>query len=310
MTQLPTFLGIGSARSGSTWLHRALDLHPQIRMTQPKQLEFFVKTMFMHDLRWYLDHFRTPEGEETAPVRGEITPFYCRLPARFVRHIRKLFPDLRIVLTIRNPIDRIWSNAGLDFHRYGGLDLETIGIGRFERFACRKRTRLYTDYERIIRDWTSVFGEDAVHVEVFDDIQANPAALLRRVFAHLGADPDWEPPAELIERRVLPEGSKRQEVRAPDELRWFIAQAWLPKVRSLDRMLEGRVAHWVRELESTARTGTLRWRVRGALNRTLLSLPERVAFAGYERLRHRKSERRWQVLFREAAELTGAGATH
>ena len=296
MTLSPTFLGIGSARSGSTWLHRALDLHPEVRMSQPKQLQFFDKNILREDLDWYRSHFAAEEGEDPAPVRGEITPFYCRLHPESVRNIRRLFPDLRIVLTIRNPIDRIWSNAGLDFHHYGGRDLDSIGIGTFERFACRKRTRLYTDYERIIETWSTVFGSDAVHVEVFDSIANEPAQMLRRIFAHIGADPDWIPPAELIERRVLPEGARRQEARIPDELRWFIASRWLEPVRRLDAALDGRVTHWVEDLEDAASSGRTSWRLRGHLNELLLSAPERIAYRGYELLVQRRLRRRWQRL--------------
>ena len=309
MKQKPTFLGIGSARSGSTWLHRALDLHPGIRMTQPKQLEFFEKNMLRFDLAWYLDYFETPEGESPVSVRGEITPFYARLPRRYVKNIHRLFPDLRIVLTIRNPVDRIWSNAGLDFHRYGNRDLETLSIGTFERFACRKRTCLYTDYERIIDCWSGVFGEDALHVEIFDSISSEPAAMLKRIFRHLGADPDWEPPSELIQKRVLPEGKIRQEVGIPDEFRWFLSKEWLPSIRRLNERLDGRVDSWVQQMEASVRGGTASWRFRRQLNRLALSMPEKIAFAGYDRLRQRKLDAGWKQMFLDAEHLLGRGSS-
>ena len=303
MKQKPTFLGIGSARSGSTWLFRALQLHPGIQMAQAKQLEYFQKNIFRHDLAWYLDHFSTPEGESPIAVRGEITPFYCRLPRRFVENVHRLFPDLRIVLTIRNPVDRIWSNAGLDFHRYGNLDLETLSIGTFERFACRKRTRLYTDYERIIDLWSSVFGAEALHVELFDSITSEPAAMLKRIFTHLGADPDWEPPADLIKKRVLPEGTMRQEVGMPDEFRWFLSRQWLPRIRRLNERLDGRVDAWVAEMEQAAMTGGASWQLRRQLNRLVFSLPEKIAYAGYDRLQQRKLARLWKQVFHDAERL-------
>jgi hypothetical protein len=305
MKQKPTFLGIGSARSGSTWLHRALDLHPGIRMTQPKQLEFFEKNMLRFDLAWYLDYFETPDGEEPVSVRGEITPFYSRLSRRYVENIHRLFPDLRIVLTIRNPVDRIWSNAGLDFHRYRNLDLETLSIGTFERFACRKRTRLYTDYERIIDCWGDVFGKEAVHVEVFDSISSEPAAMLKRIFRHLGADPDWEPPSELIHKRVLPEGKMRQEVVIPDELRWFLSMEWLPRMRQLNQRLDGRIDSWVTDMEQASRGGSPGWKLKRQLNRLIFSMPEKIAYAGYERLKQRKLDKKWKQMFLDGRRLLG-----
>ena len=37
----PTFVGIGSMRCGSTWLYQVLQCHPDIRMGNLKEVDFF-----------------------------------------------------------------------------------------------------------------------------------------------------------------------------------------------------------------------------------------------------------------------------
>src|SRR6476620_10538371 len=67
----PTFLGIGSMRCGSTWLYEVLRCHPDIRLSNPKEIGFFFstpRTMLQHDLEWYEKHFEPPDGGEPKPV--------------------------------------------------------------------------------------------------------------------------------------------------------------------------------------------------------------------------------------------------
>src|SRR5437879_9455796 len=37
----PTFVGIGSLRCGSTWLYQVLKCHPDIRLSDRKEMNFF-----------------------------------------------------------------------------------------------------------------------------------------------------------------------------------------------------------------------------------------------------------------------------
>ena len=61
----PTFLGIGSMRCGSTWLYEVLKCHPDIRVSDRKEMHFFfMREMLQHDLDWYNAHFEPENGGE------------------------------------------------------------------------------------------------------------------------------------------------------------------------------------------------------------------------------------------------------
>lgn len=295
----PTFLGIGSGRCGSTWLGHLLSLHPDVQVSKPQQLSFFNANLLRRDANWYCDNFRTEADEPVRSVRGEVTAGYCRLERRYVENMRRFMPDLKVLLTIRYPVDRIWSHAQLDFTEYKAKDLVDLSIGRIYRYSLRSRTRLYTDYQNIIELWSSVLGPEAVHVELFESVVDEPSALLQRVCEHIGADSSWSAPEEKRNTPRPPEGEKRQKRTLPEQVRWAIAVDWLPRVRELNRYLNGRVEHWVQRMEGEAGGSSHSMRFRRQLNRKLLHIPEHCAYSMYESFRDRKFDRRWAMIFRD-----------
>jgi hypothetical protein len=65
-------------RSGSTWLYQVLRCHPDIRLSDRKEMNFFfMREMLHHDLDWYEAHFEPGNGGKPKPVRGEISPLYA-----------------------------------------------------------------------------------------------------------------------------------------------------------------------------------------------------------------------------------------
>ena len=82
---LPTFVGLGSQRSASTWLHSVLKAHPQITMTSRKEANYFGYEIQWHNLNWYTDLFRDPSGFQrgrsvvTSPPGLAPAPPQCRV---------------------------------------------------------------------------------------------------------------------------------------------------------------------------------------------------------------------------------------
>ena len=194
---MPTFLGIGSMRCGSTWLCEVLRCHPDVRIGDRKEMDyFFMPRMLRHDLSWYEAHFDPARGEEPKPVRGEISPRYSRLKSWQVRRIAELLPDLRIILTLRHPIERVWSQTLYDFGRLQGRDIRRVGSVQFLRQLERARSRLSSDYFRTIKIWSNAFGREALHIDFFDRLRDDPEAYINDILKHIGAATPWAlPPA-------------------------------------------------------------------------------------------------------------------
>ena len=69
---LPTFLGIGVPRAGTTWLHTLLSGHPAIFLpTKRKEIRFFDRHVGQ-GLEWYESFFCPPEEADRYGDRGDL----------------------------------------------------------------------------------------------------------------------------------------------------------------------------------------------------------------------------------------------
>jgi hypothetical protein len=295
---LPTFVGIGSMRCGSTWLYQVLKLHPDIQMSHRKEMDFFfLPHMLQHDLPWYEAHFKPNNGSEPKPVRGEISPRYARLKAWQVNRIAELLPNLRILLTLRHPIERVWSQTLYDFGRLQGRDVRTVRSVEFLRQLERARNRSSSDYLRTIRIWTKAFGRESLHVSVFDQLRDDPETYVNEILTHIGASTPWRVPTEFLQKRVWSTSSLVNQARdIPEIVQWYIADQLFESTEGLNKLLDGRVSTWVDEMRTIRGNARLNWRLLKELNRTILSLPEGLAYEAYHAILDFRLWRRWRHL--------------
>ena len=304
-TWLPTFLGIGSMRCGSTWLYQVLKLHPDIRMSDYKETDFFfMPRMLQHDLNWYEAQFKPDNGSEPKPVRGEISPRYARLKAWQVKRIAELLPDLRLILILRRPIERVWSQTLYDFGRLQSRDVCKVSSVEFLRQLERARNRLSSDYLRTVKIWSNAFGREALHVSLFDQLRDDPETFLNGILTHIGASVPWRLPVEFMQKKVWSTNSLvKQERDMPELVRWYIADQFLESTERLNELLEGRVSSWVDEMRTIRGKTRLSWRILKELNRTILSVPESLAYEAYHAIFDVRLWRRWQRL--QSAHVSG-----
>jgi len=298
--RLPTFVGIGSMRCGSTWLYQVLKCHPDVAMSELKEVDFFfLYRMLRHDWRWYEALFKPNGTGEPKPVRGEISPRYARLKGWQVNRIAKLFPELRIVLTLRHPIERAWSQTLYDFGRLQGKDIRTISSAEILRQLERARSKLSADYFRTVKIWSDAFGRDALHIDFFDDLRDHPQLYVDRILKHIGASTPWKLPQEFVEKKVWATNTLvKHEREIPEVVEWYIADRLLEPTERLNQYLEGRVSHWVDELRTIRDKTRLSWRILREVNRKLISAPEKLAYESYHLFLDARYWLRWQILNR------------
>ena len=195
---LPDFLCIGPPQCGTTWLHENLRRHPQLFLPNTKQTHYFDR-YFHRPLSFYGKKFA--EGRDR--IKGEITPDYCVLTDERVAFIRKLMPHARLILIVRNPVDRAWSAARRIFSRHGVDFPNGISDSAYYDFFTNDsydypgeydKSMNRGDYNRILDRWHRYFPQEQMLVLRFEDIAENPQAFLKRVFEHIGADEDvdWQ----------------------------------------------------------------------------------------------------------------------
>ena len=97
------FFIIGSQRCGTTWIHKLLE-KCDINLPINKQTYFFDRNINL-GLDWYQSQFSNSNG---SIKKGEVATGYC-LPEAF-SEMNKCFPNSKLILIVRDPIDRCYSN--------------------------------------------------------------------------------------------------------------------------------------------------------------------------------------------------------
>lgn len=238
----PDFFIVGPQRTGTTWLHANLRFHPQIMLAEPKELFFFSRLKTpdsaryrSNDLEWYLRFFREPLWrvlmrnamslwqfrELYRPkVRGEATASYAALDPDVIREVTALKPDIKVILMIRDPIERAWSHAKKDLVRNKGRKLEDVSAAEFERFFSDPYQRQCARYAENIDRWSACLQPDHLFIGLFDDIDSRPEALLLESMSFLGVKSDRRYISSEVRHPVNPTGASR----IPERYRRFLEE--------------------------------------------------------------------------------------
>jgi hypothetical protein len=201
---LPDFLIAGVPKAGTSALHAALVRHPQLFLPSVKEPKFFLsdgpppRTGGPGDRQTYQEHvWRLAEYEalfEPAPagaLRGEATPFYLHDLGAHER-IRKLIPDAKLILVLRDPVDRAHSNWS---HLWGaGLEPEADFLKAVEAEPHRRAAGWaafwhYTalgQYGSQLEHLLRHFDREQIMLLRYRDLRDQPGPTLDRVCAFLG----------------------------------------------------------------------------------------------------------------------------
>ena len=218
-THQPDFLGIGGQKCGTTWLDSMLRHHPDIGLPRRKEVHFFDGN-FWRGLDWYRFQFRGLEKK----IRGEFTPAYSILPVSLIREVAALNPAMRLVLVVRHPVERAWSHVEMGMIRNRRRTVSQVAeadlLRQIESPGVLDRSRFST----ILGNWLEVFPATQLHIEIFENIEREPKALLTRVLAHIGADPDRMPWEQLrLHEKLNANAGREIPPRCHERLRELLA---------------------------------------------------------------------------------------
>jgi hypothetical protein len=171
---LPDFIAVGPPRTATTWLHEVL----KGRVGLPaniKETDFFTR-FYDRGLDWYADYFRERDGLR---VVGEIAPMYFASP-RARDRIAKDLPSCKIIVSLRDPVERAYSNYRL-------LRRITTTKADFERAATTRGDLLESSrYGTHLQSWYDTFGRERVLVLIYDDLESDPQGFLDKVCDFIG----------------------------------------------------------------------------------------------------------------------------
>jgi hypothetical protein len=239
---LPDFLVIGAQKAGTTALYSYLREHPAIAGPPWKEVSFFDRHFWRGEAwyrgnfpnRLYLRRMRARAGVE--PIVGEASPSYVFHPLAPQRVVA-LVPDVRLVVLVRNPVDRALSH----YHHEVALGREPLSFeealeqedarlkGELERmrdpkyfshawwnFTYRSRGRYADQLER----WLEIFPRERLLIVPSEDLLDRPAETYGQVLDFLGA------PRHELESypKVFERAYAEMDPRTRNELREYFAE--------------------------------------------------------------------------------------
>jgi hypothetical protein len=173
-SRLPSFVGIGPARTGTTWLDDVL--REVAGLPHGVKETWFFRERYYQGIQWYSDHFRF--CDDKSPI-GEICPYFP-FP-QTIERIHTHIPDCKIICTFRDPVDRAYS-----FYKL--MRRLARARGSFEETLATKQVVSEGNrYAFHLHQWQQRFGTHRVLVTLYDDLVTSPQEYLDRVCDFVGA---------------------------------------------------------------------------------------------------------------------------
>lgn len=212
----PDFLIIGTAKSGTTSLYQYMVQHPQILPALTKEVGFFdIPRMYNNGMDWYLSHFPQVSEHENI-LTGEATPGYFNR-ANVPEKIYKYLPNIKLILILRNPVERTVSSYYHSVKDNGELRSLEEAINREiqmiqgmsdpseimkTKFKFEPRYLVWSLYYYFLKKWLEVFPKEQFLILNSNDFYSNPVQVMAQVFDFLEL-----PNYELPDYHVYTQGS-------------------------------------------------------------------------------------------------------
>lgn len=207
MRNLPNFILAGYPKCGSTSIHYYLGAHPDVFVPKQKELHYFtapilqalnkgkddeqVLRFHIEDLESYKSFFKAVSGQKAI---GDISPSYGNYPEVFPQIKETLGEDVKVIVMIRNPIKRAYSNY-LHLVREGR---ETLSFYDALMAEDKRKADKYSDFwyyasnsmyaQKITAMKTSFKSVMVINFEEFiRDIPGH----MSKVYSFLGVDPSF-----------------------------------------------------------------------------------------------------------------------
>lgn len=137
------------------------------------------------DDEWYQKLYKNA-GDR---VCSDFSNLYCQMELDGWERVRKVAKNIKVVYTLRNPIDRIWSHY--KFHlKWIGKETEVLdlGIEEFENIIDKKYFWANAQYAKNYVRLKSALSENELILLYFDDFRSSPDLMLNRICEFLGVD--------------------------------------------------------------------------------------------------------------------------
>ena len=212
---LPDFLVIGVGRGGTTSCFHYLSQHPSIIGSAYDDIGFFDQNFHL-GLNWYRSMFPTKflkkkiVKEFGKCLTYDVTPSYIRKPW-VARRIKELFPKIKLIALLRNPVDKAYSHYHLSLR--SGVQKSSFeeiieeDVKTFQKFENTNSMiddeyfRNYIEksllgrgiYAQQLKIWFELFDPKQILILTSEELSTETNKTMNKIFQFLDL-PDYEIP--------------------------------------------------------------------------------------------------------------------
>lgn len=240
------FLVVGAQKAGTTALDAYLRLHPEICMAKIKEVHFFDNdNYFANDKADYKAYHSFFDPLPSQRLLGETTPSYMYW-LEAPRRIWEYNPDIKLIIVLRNPIDRAYSHWNMQ--RDWGRDARSFWVAIHnedektrESLPLQNKPYSYIArgfYSEQIRRLRFYFPVTQILVLKAEALREEPNECLHQIWSFLGADNFGyvEPLIEHSRPYISPMTNRERE---------YLHNVFEYEIKQLERMLEWDCSAWL-----------------------------------------------------------------
>ncbi len=210
MSDAPSFIVIGAARSGTTALYQYLQRHPDIFMSRIKEPNYFAfegcpldfkgpgAEFVNNSIASWEDYCALFANAPPDAKTGEASPLYLysqQAPAC----IKRRLPQVKLIAILRNPIEQAYSH-----YLYARAQM-IEPLANFEEALAAQPSRLgknwqpmfqYSEFPRYAEQlarYFEHFDREKIKIFLYEDYLKDPQSVLREIFAFVGVDSAFSP---------------------------------------------------------------------------------------------------------------------
>ena len=195
---------VGAPKAGTTSLHYYLNEHPEILMSSMKEPDFFLEKEIA-DLGLYYGTTRinTPQKyhslfsyKKDEKIFGESSVSYLYYP-EVPKRIKEYNTEAKIIIMLRNPVDRAFSHYLMDF-KLGLLS------DRFEDVFNKKEGLKFQQYFLLgnyysqVKRYFDEFSKENVHIIWYSDFKKDAEKEVLKVFKFIDVDSNYKVSFETV----------------------------------------------------------------------------------------------------------------
>jgi len=194
--RLPNFFIIGAQKAASTYLQECLREHPDVFMQKGEDSFFQNPDYYDSGIERFADKFEEVPSEKIIGIKRPNYLAEAECPARIHKHI----PDAKIIIVLRNPVDRAVS-AYFHYIKQGHIPFGPLNEGMNDilkgnlqkQHPAAKEILEYGLYYKHLKRYLSYFSRDNFLIIPFEEIKYNPLEVFQQTCKFLDIAIDYKP---------------------------------------------------------------------------------------------------------------------